>query len=248
MTIREPKDVTGLWQLWQQAFGDSDEFLELFFTKAYAPQRCRCIYDGDKPVAMLYWFDCFLENRKLAYLYAVATEKDYRGQGLCRILMEGTYRLLEKQGYEGCILVPGEPGLFDYYKRLGYETAGSIAEYTCAAGDPVPLEKIDVCRYAALRAFYLPANGVVQEGAALRLLDGYTAFYAGDGFVLAARQEKGKLTVCELLGNGDGPSIVAALGCERGTFRTPGQEKPFAMAHWFTKQTVNTLYFGIALD
>ncbi len=248
MTIKAPDDITGLWQLWQQAFGDTDEFLELFFTKGYAPERCRCIYDGDRPVAMLYWFNCRHRNRKLAYLYAVATDKDYRQQGLCRILMEDTHRLLEQQGYAGCVLVPGEPRLFDYYRRLGYETAGSIAEYTCCAGVPVSLEKINACRYAALRAGYLPENGVVQEGAALQVLNGYNAFYAGDSFVLAAHQEKGMLTVCELLGEGDGPGIVAALGCDRGTFRTPGQGRPFVMAHWFDREMDSALYFGLALD
>ncbi len=248
MIIKEPADTAGLRHLWRQTFGDPEVFLDLFFTKAYDPRRCRCVYDADRPVAMLYWFDCFWENRKLAYLYAVATEEDYRNRGLCRKLMEDTHRQLEDRGYAGCILVPGEPGLFGFYERLGYETAGRIAEYTCTAGEPVALQQIDASRYAALRRDYLPPKGVIQTGPMLALLAGYASFYAGDGFILAAHGTKDQLTVCELLGKGDAPGILGALGCREGRFRGPGGDRPFAMLRRFDGQPVKEVYFGLALD
>ena len=76
MTITEPQPcrMPGLRALWKAAFGDSDDFLDMFYTTAYAPHRCRCMVDGDRVAAALYWFDCTCEGQKLAYLYAVATD------------------------------------------------------------------------------------------------------------------------------------------------------------------------------
>ena len=33
--------IPGLRELWKKAFGDTDEFLDLFFSTAYSPDRCR---------------------------------------------------------------------------------------------------------------------------------------------------------------------------------------------------------------
>ena len=68
--------------LWQEAFGDSDEYLDIFFGTAFSPNRCRCVAIEGKVVAALYWLDCACRGRKLAYIYAVATAKTHRGQGI----------------------------------------------------------------------------------------------------------------------------------------------------------------------
>ncbi len=247
MTIKVPTDPAPLRRLWQQAFCDSDAFLDDFFAHAYSPDRCRCVFVDDRLAAMLYWFHCCCGTRRIAYLYAVATDSAFQGQGLCRALIADTHRHLQALGYDGCILVPGEPDLFAMYEKMGYRTCSSICEFSCEAGMPIPLETIDAARYAALRAHYLPEGGVVEEGAALRLLRTYASFYAGDSFVLAAHREGSHLTVCELLGNADAPGIVAALGCQSGTFRTPGEGRPFAMYASVT-DAPPPAYFGLALD
>ena len=122
MIIDKPRSETlpALKDLWQEAFGDSREFIDTFFRTGFSPERCRCLWKDDHLVAALYWFDCDWEKRKLAYLYAVATDKAFRNQGLCKKLMEDTHRHLEALGYSGTVLVPGEPELFSFYKKLGY--------------------------------------------------------------------------------------------------------------------------------
>ena len=71
MKIDHPafEQVPGLRQLWQEAFGDSDAFLDGFFDTGFSPRRCLCVTDGE-PVAAVYWFDCRFAGEKLAYLYA----------------------------------------------------------------------------------------------------------------------------------------------------------------------------------
>ena len=250
MISDDPGDTAPQRQVWKQAFGDTDGFLDIFFSAAYAPNRSRCLYKDGTLTAMLYWFDCQWEGRKLAYLYAVATDPQYRGQGLCRALMEDTHAHLQEHGYQGAILVPNGADLFGLYEKLGYRTCGYVSEFSCsAAGEAIPVQKIPVQEYAALRRQSLPQGSVVQEGAALALLEDYSSFYKGDGFLFTAYAENGKLTVSELLGDiAAAPGILAALGFCEGKFRTPGNENPFAMYHPLTEDNSAPAYLGLALD
>ena len=49
MIIKSPetRHIPQLRQLWKEAFGDTDDFLDVFFSVAFAPERSRCvILDG----------------------------------------------------------------------------------------------------------------------------------------------------------------------------------------------------------
>lgn len=234
--------------LWKQAFGDTDAFLDHFYSVGFAPKRCRCVMDGDRPVAALYWFDCFAGEKKYAYLYAVATDESYRHRGLCRYLMEDTHRILKKAGYRGAVLVPASTELAAMYGKLGYLPLSGMDSLSATAGDEsIPLMQIDTARYAAVRRTYLGNTGLVQEGANLAFLAGWAAFYEGEDFLLAASREKDTLRCHELLGNTSRlPGILAALGAASGTFRTPGTA-PFSMYFPLSDDPAPG-YFGLALD
>ena len=239
--------ITKLKKLWKQAFGDSDAFIDTFFELAYSPDRCQYLTETGQLVSMLYWFDCTFKGKKIAYIYAVATHEAYRGKGLCRRLMETTHQRLKTQGYAGAILVPANEALFRLYEKLGYRTCCYVNQTTCTAGAPVSLRTICAAEYAALRRKLLPENGVLQEGAALALLDATGGFYAGEGFVLAAAVEDGTAHIQELLGHADLSGVTAALGADKAHVRTPGQDVPFAMYFPFV-DTPAPGYFGLALD
>lgn len=250
MIIDRPKDTAPLRQLWQQAFGDTEEFMDIFFSVAYSPDRCRCLYADEQLAAALYWFDCTWEGKTLAYLYAVATDTAFRGQGLCRKLMESTHAHLKEKGYHGAILVPNGAGLFGLYEKLGYRTCGFMSTFSCEAADtPIALQPISKEEYAILRRKKLPHGSVLQEGETLALLEAYSGFYKGDGLLLTAYPENGILKVSELLGDPSAaPGILAALGYPEGTFRTPGKDTPFAMYYPLTHDTAAPEYLGLALD
>ena len=95
-----------LKQLWHMAFGDGEEFIDLFFRTAYAPERCLYLTEDDQITAALYWLDCEYRGQKQAYIYAVATHPDHRGKGLCRMLIQDTHNLLRSRSYAGALLVP----------------------------------------------------------------------------------------------------------------------------------------------
>lgn len=236
--------------IWQEAFGDTDAFLDSFFRTAYSPDRCLCVLDGDRIAAILYWIDCELKGQTLAYIYAVVTDPSYRGRGLCRMLMEETHALLKKRHYSGAILVPQKESLRKMYAGMGYRNAGGLTEFSCsAAGLPVSLQAIGPAEFAARRKDLIPADGILQEGCGLAFLAEQLQFYAGRDFLLAAFAEKDVLHGVELLGRRDAaPGILQALGCPKGHFRMPGNEKPFSMFHPLSDDAIVPEYLGFAFD
>ena len=225
-------------------------FLDNFFSTGYHPSRCRTMIHNGQIAAALYWFDCQWDGKKLAYLYAVATAKASQGQGLCRFLIEDTHQLLQEQGYAGTILVPGSEGLRKMYEKMGYRTATTIREFTQAAGENTfPLEKISGAEYARHRKAMLPPGSILQEGDGLAFLQTYATLYWGKGCLLCAIQDGQKLFVPEFLGDpAHIPGILRYLGCQEGTFRTPGNKKTFAMYHSLTPDPTAPTYFGHAFD
>lgn len=249
MTIKYPaqSQIPALRDLWQQAFGDTEYYLDRFFETGFSFDRCRCVETDGKIAAALYWFDCSCREEKLAYLYAVATDTAFRGQGLCHRLMADTHALLKENGYAGAVLVPGSESLFRFYETMGYRTFGGIREFTAAAKEPaISLRRVDAAEYAALRRALLPQGGVVQEGATLAFLQTQAEFYTGGSILLAAVREDNHAFVPELLGDAPAENILVALGAKTGTFRTPG-DTPFAMYLPLTS-TEAPNYFGFALD
>lgn len=236
-----------LKQLWQICFGDETDYIETFFSAAFSPQRCRCVIQDGKLAAALYWFDCQWQGQLCAYLYAVATAPEFRGQGLCTALLEDTHRLLTQQGYVGTVLVPGENSLFSFYEKLGYAPFGGMTQLTCAPLAPVALTPLTAQEYAAARRKYLPDGGIVQEGENLAFLQKQAFLYAGENFLLAAAKTGDCLRGIELLGDPSAAGgIVSSLGAKRGIFATAG-DAPFAMCRPLLSGFSPT-YFGLAFD
>lgn len=242
--------IAGLRQLWQASFGDTDADLDCFFGTAFSPKRCHYLEKDGAPVSALYWLPCSLDGRDIAYLYAIATDKAFRGQGLCRQLMTETHEILKSQGYAGAILVPAEPALFNLYRKFGYRVCCTCRELTCQAGDTgAQLQSVDADEYARLRTEYLPRSGVLQEGVTLRFLQEQASFYAGDGFLFTAAKQGDTLICQELLGDASAAAgIVRSLGCSQGKFRTPGPGRDFAMFLPFVEDCPVPRWFGLALD
>lgn len=250
MTIDTPgaEQTAQLRRLWQEAFGDSDAFLNSFFSLAFAPERCRCVTAENRIVAALYWFDCTCRGEKMAYLYAVATAEGCRGKGLCRALMEDTHDHLRKLGYQGTVLVPASERLRQMYGKMGYLPGTTVSELTGEPGETaVDIQALDAGEYERRRRALMPSGGVLQEGALTALLQDQCGLFGGEDFLLAAWVEDGVLHAEELLGDQSAaPGVLRALGAEKGIFRIPGEKKPFAMYCPLTENCPKPGYFGIS--
>ncbi len=252
MTIKFPtsEQISKLRTLWQEAFGDTDAFLDVFFETAFKENRCRCVFENGQAIAALYWFDCSFNGQKIAYIYAVATKKTHRGKGICKALMEDVHSHLKKEGYKGAVLVPGTKELFGFYEKMNYKTCCFCEKLSCVAGNgKIQMSEIDENEFAKLRRQFLPKGGIVQENENLAFLKATVRFFRGDEFLLAARIEENELIAVELLGDASlAPKIVNTFGCKTGTFKTLGNTTPFAMFFSFTHNTEFPNYLGFAFD
>jgi len=246
----DSSDIPVLRELWKEAFGDNDDFLDAFFSTAFDTNRCRIAMVEDKPAAVLYWFDCSINGQNCAYIYAVATAKDYRGNGACHMLLADTHALLTEKGYHSTVLVPGSEKLIRLYEGAEYEACTKISEIKCCAEDMnLSIYEISKKEFTTLRLGFLPKNSVVQEKENLDYLSTQAKFYKGDNFLLVATIENENLFGVELLGDTSvAPGILHALSCKDGTFRTPGKDKEFAMFHKLAEDAVEPEYLGFAFD
>lgn len=244
-----PSRIPELRQLWKEAFDDGDDVLDSFFSTAFSPERCRCVTLDDRLAAALYWFDCRCRGKKMAYLYAVATGKAFRGRGICHALVADTHAHLHTLGYAGTILVPAGPELFGMYAGMGYLPGTSIRELECSApAEPVRLRRIDAGEYARCRAELLPPGSVLLEGPGLAYLEDQYLLYRGEDFLLAAEITAGGiLRGEELLGSAAAaPGILGAMGATHGVFRIPGGEKAYSMYCPLESHCPIPEYFGLA--
>lgn len=240
-------DREALTRLWQEAFGDERSFIDAFFETGYAPERSRVAVENGELAGMLYWFDCELGERKIAYIYAVATDERFRGQGIASRLMADVHALLESEGYAAAALSPGEESLFRFYEKLGYVTAGYREERRFTAGVPIPVREVGREEYASIRAKLLPENGLRQEGASLAFLHRLARFYAGEGFCAAVSREGAYCP--EFLGDEKHlPGLLGSLGLTEAVVRTPGGRVPCVMAKWLSMEDKSGIYLGFVFD
>ena len=253
MIIDLPKvtHLNSLWSLWKRSFGDTEDFIADFSRTAFSADRCMCAFEGGKVIASLFWFDCAYLGERVAYIYAVSTDQEYRGKGVGKKLMRHTHAHLKTLGYLGAILVPSTSSLFDFYEKLGYKTCSSVREFSCLPSENEAfIEEISAKEYAKQRRSLLPCGSVLQEDESIDFLSVQATLYKGRDFVLAARKKGDELFGIELLGNVDAaPDIVLSMGCRKGIFRTAGDGRPFAVYLPLRDQNHPApSYFGLAFD
>ncbi len=262
MNIDHPtgQDIPALRRLWQEAFGDTEGYLNAFFAAAFDPDRCLCVGLGK---AACYWLPGTCRGQKIAYLYAVATAKDARGRGLCRALMEETKKVLAFQGYAGILLVPGSEALRQMYAKMGFQDATQIVEFSptallqreeerppCARGAVSGADwgVVTPSAYAQARVALLPEGSAIEGPEFFAFLATQASFYRFGDALFACARENDHLFIPEYLGDaGLLPQILAAFGAVCATVRTPGPGKPWAMYCPLSDAPAPT-HFSFALD
>lgn len=110
--------------LWQEAFGDSKEFI-LDFLNEVGCGRAFGFVEGKKLKAMFFLIDSELhhgsETHRAWYLYAAATAKECRRQGIMAALIDKAEALAKLSGVEYIALVPANEKLFLYYEKFGFK-------------------------------------------------------------------------------------------------------------------------------
>ncbi len=117
-------NVEELKILWKEVFGDSDIYLESFFSKIYEEKNTFVHCVNGKIVAALYMvpYDICMGKRqyRIMYLYALATKPEYRRRGIMAGLIHQAHEIGKKRGYIASVLIPASRDLYMYYEKFGY--------------------------------------------------------------------------------------------------------------------------------
>lgn len=109
-------DSKQIVSLWAGVFGDSEEDI-YFFLNNCIHKSCLGYFKGETLVSMLFLVECSYCGKKGAYMYAVCTQKDFRGRGYVSKLIERS----KKSGYDFLWLIPANDELFGFYERFGFK-------------------------------------------------------------------------------------------------------------------------------
>lgn len=128
---------TGLYleelkSLWQETFGDTREYIDDFFEVHYQPQNTLFHTEEGVPVAALYMIPyqrkTLTGTQSLYYLYALATKKPFRRQGIMSSLLQRAELTAKQRGIDALFLIPANPELFGYYIKAGYREGGALTQ------------------------------------------------------------------------------------------------------------------------
>lgn len=126
------KDFPQLKKMWADVFGDSDAVINNFFENTAEAQNIFCAFCNGKPVSVLYAIDSTIafcdDAYKAYYVYAVCTEKEYRGKGLMKALFDELEKTAKSRNVSYLFLVPAENSLFSMYEKIGFKVGFTYKE------------------------------------------------------------------------------------------------------------------------
>ena len=79
---------------------------------------------------MLHIIPLISPQQRTAYIYAVATDPDYRNQGIATALMQAALQNIEAAGYATATLIPSDSYATKYYSRFGFECSNSLFDFS----------------------------------------------------------------------------------------------------------------------
>jgi GNAT superfamily N-acetyltransferase len=220
--------------LWLSCFAERREAVDLFFAYHFHPKDTLVLKVNECIVAMVHMLpgEILTETGRLQahYIYAAATDKALRGQGLMGELMARSAAEGAARGDHYAFLLPADPGLYDFYAKHGFgkffKTAfcemsrRELENASCAPGRVAPAVDVTPSALKETRDRFVavsPGSAVWSEQAidyAVRVTKLYggqlvTARFNGRlAYALCSRVHAGQ---CEVLEFGASPYDEAAL-------------------------------------
>ena len=260
-----PADIPALRALWNLAFGDGGAYLDNFFQTYYRPERMLVLEQDGVLRAMTAWFDTtfVLPGRgayRAAYLYAVATHPDCRGQGLAGRLLTWADNYFRTLGIPAVTTVPAEPALHPFFGANGFRECFLTFEGKLTPEElPTPCEEsfrpVSPAEYGKLREELLadlphiayPEDALAYQ-AGCCAVSGLTLYAAdtsaGPVLLCPERASEELVIVKEFLGNATAkrltlPDLPRVAPARRWLVREPVSFRPgtgggwnFAMLKW----------------
>ena len=254
-----PEEKHDLQVTWSRVFGDGPDVTEAFF-RLFPPERHTRVIPAEYGItSMASWLPVTLcvdgKEYSGAYVYAVATAPERRGEGLGSAMVAETDRVLADAGLDFACLCPASNRLYDFYAALGYEKAFFCERFHAVPGDrALPLTQIDGAGYRDERRTYLTVPFCDWNADALSFLaETGMRFYSFPGGCAAViTLPHGPAVVSELISehpNEDAAGLCRALGAEQAEVFAPGTQQLRGMLKWFTfGQKTPPAHLGFAFD
>ncbi len=247
-------DLPLLTKLWAKCFGDDSKEINGFWSATFDRIQVYIAIDGNKLTAMTcviptQFVDEEGESHSCGYVYAVCTDPQYRGRGICKRLMEYIHK---NCSFAYTALVPAEESLFAFYKKLGYETCFFHREYTVFPKKGGNIRPATPEVYRSIRELQLYDNFLSYEEYLLPCAGQLYRIETEDGLYCGCCYKKeDALQIKELLP--DSPEAASALcahlNCKSAVVRTKGEGKPFGMLKALKGSFIpDSGYLGLALD
>ncbi|MBO4730966.1 MAG: GNAT family N-acetyltransferase [Bacteroidaceae bacterium] len=133
--------------IWERVFDDSEEFVDLYFSRRYSAENTFVAKADGRIVAQAQCLSYKMTASfgepilNVGYVSGLATLPEYRGQGHAKSVMQQMHQWLSDHGYDYCLLIPADNDAAAWYARhFGYKpcttkrkqllSAKQMADYT----------------------------------------------------------------------------------------------------------------------
>ncbi len=121
ITLANDNMKPDLITIWQQCFGDSAEYIQMFLDWNFTRIKTVVYVVEDRPVSVAYlmpvtYVEAGNTEMPCLYLYAAATLPEYRGHGYFGEIL----KYIDRSMPEPVLLVPGEESLISFYEKQGF--------------------------------------------------------------------------------------------------------------------------------
>lgn len=191
-------------KLWSDTFGDSPEYVDMYFDRVYREADGITIDDGQRLISslLLQRYTLWFQGRELpmAYIAGAATRRNMRGRGYMSRLMADALRESAARGDALCALIPAHDWLYFFYDQFGFSTVfyADVQRFTALHSFPTDNHYFLVDNpysdemYAAFARFerQRPATVLHSQRDFLNILDDL-ALDQGGTFVAVGRKDCG---------------------------------------------------------
>ncbi|MFR9651424.1 MAG: GNAT family N-acetyltransferase [Rikenellaceae bacterium] len=113
-------------RIWREVFRDSEEDISSFVDNHYRAENHLFIEVDGRHVSMVHLLPFNSEIGRVGYLYALATDEQYRGRGYGRELTMRAIELSRERGFNALFLIPAEESLRCYYAAMGFKPSAHL--------------------------------------------------------------------------------------------------------------------------
>lgn len=256
----DKNDKNAVISLWKEAFGDSEEVVSVFLNRF--GKYMLVFEENNTVISMLTVLPVKLNEKKGRYVYAVATRKEFRGNGYAGRLIEYAKRLIEEKNESFLVILPQSESLFGFYEKFGFselKCAVPISEkVSFETKSNITADEITAKEYFECRKRYFKGKNYVEWS--IEKLEFFAEIYNGIYLkILENGEEAGyafcyfcenKLIMSELLIGEDKAGIIGEIGRFFGKEEIIGVRERkngerFAMIY---PKELDYSYFGIGMN